>query len=269
MPGARGGGVGYIGGVIALLALACTSPADDCPPSGGADTAVDTAGDTAEDTGPVDLPAVEVVHVTTEDGLTLEGDYYGNVDGAEAVLLLHMIPPTYDRTTWPLDFVETLRADGYAVLALDRRGAGASEGVAQDAYEGPDGVLDAYAAVDLLTDRGAPGIVVIGASNGTTTTLDYALTAADHGRPAPRSMIWMSPGEWTENNHKVASLDATPLLFVYPASEKAWSEAIHTADDPTDRWTYRECPGRSHGTFLFDTIDGLGESLRDWLAASR
>ncbi len=257
--------------MFAALLLACATPTTDCPSpddTGAGDSAADTAetGDTA-DTGAV--PEGEVVHVTTEDGVELEGDYYGNHAGAEAVLLLHMIPPTYDRTTWPLDFIETLRADGYAVLALDRRGAGNSGGVAKDAYEGPNGVLDAYAAVDLLTDRGATSVVVIGASNGTTTSIDYTLTAADHGRPEPRAMIWMSPGEWTENNHAVADLDYAPLLFVYPNSEKSWSEAIHGADDPTDRWEYMKCAGSSHGTMMFDTVDGLGASLRDWLAASR
>ena len=257
--------------LVALFACS-TPPADSSHPadSGAADSG---AGDSAEDTGGDDtgeLPGVEAVTVPTADGVTLAGDYYGNAAGAEAVLLLHMIPPTYDRTTWPVEFTETLRDDGYAVLALDRRGAGESGGVAEDAYEGPAGVLDAEAAVALLTERGAASVVLVAASNGTTTALDYTLEADAAGLPTPRAMIWMSPGSWTENNHAVAELgDFAPLLFVYPKNEAGWSDDIHAAADPDDRWAYRECPGRSHGTFLFDTVDGLGEDLRDWLAASR
>src|SRR5690606_18492400 len=123
-----------------------------------------------------------VVGLPTDDGLTLEADLHTAGVGGPAVVLLHMAPPTNDRTNWPDDLIAQLVASGVTVLNVDRRGTAASGGLAEEAANGPNGVLDAKAAFDFLAyseclidiDR----IVWVGASNGTTTVLDFAVLAS-------------------------------------------------------------------------------------------
>lgn len=252
-----------------IFALACATTPEPTDSGDTADTAdTDSAADTdtATDTGdPFEPPAVEVVTLTTSDGVDLVGDYYAHREGAEAVLLLHMIPPTYDRTTWPVEFIEALRDDGYAVLALDRRGAGDSGGVASEAYAGPNGVKDAEAAAAFFADHGATSLVVVAASNGTTTALDYAI--AGEGL-APRAMVWMSPGTYTENNHDVADLALADVLFLYPRNEAGWSEGVAEDVDTADRWDYLEYQGTAHGTMLFEDHPEVSDDVRAWLGAA-
>ena len=248
--------------MLALLTFACvadTTPAPDDSAPGATDT--DT---TPEST--FEVPAVEVVSFLTADGVTLAADWYAHAPGAPAVILLHMIPPTYDRTSWPVDFIELLRTDGYAVLAVDRRGAGDSGGTAVDAYEGDLGVEDANAAADFLTGLGFDRLAVIGASNGTTTTLDYAASAADTGRPVPWALTFMSGGSYTENNTRLSRLDADALFFVYPEEEASWNEEQAALDPGT--WTFQSYARGDHGTFMFDAVPTVRDDLRAFLAAS-
>src|SRR5262245_51857736 len=123
--------------VVALATLAACGSA--APPATAADAGACAPGETAN------------VMLVTEDGLTLQGDFYatGAVGGPGAVLL-HMIPPQWNRTSYPRAFIDELVASGISVLNLDRRGAGGSAGVAVDAYLGPNGKLDVEAAVGYL-----------------------------------------------------------------------------------------------------------------------
>lgn len=208
-----------------------------------------------------DLPPHEVVHLDTEDGLRLEADWYAG--GSRGVLLLHMTPVKYDRTSWPGDFIRGLLDDGASVLVPDRRGAGGSEGEAEDAFEGPDGVLDARAAVDFLVANGVEDLSIVGASNGTTTTLDYAVTAAAEGDPVPDAIVLMSPGSYTENQHAFADLEHDRVMFTYPPEERDWPEAQRALDPGT--WRFCEYEGGAHGTFLFEAAPVVAEDLRAWL----
>lgn len=244
-----------------LLLLACTSPGEDC-----ADFRADSgdSGGIPDDYVPPD-PAV--VHLDTDDGITLEADFYPHEYADTAVLLLHMVPPGNDRSDWPVDWIESLRAEGLAVLALDRRGAGGSEGEPVDAYEGPLGVNDAYAAVDFTVSQGLPEVLIVGASNGTTTALDYAVAAAPD-RPAPRAMAWMSPGSYTDANSSLDDLDIDELLFVYPPEEATWIDRAQRNHDPDMNWTYAVCEGGDHGTLMFEAYPEVAELMTSWIAAT-
>ena len=249
--------------MLLSLLLACT--ASSAPKTD------DTAAVTTTDTDPTpetdfEVPGVEVVSIVTADGVTLAADWYAHAPGSPAVLLLHMIPPTYDRSSWPVDFIELLRTDGYAVLALDRRGAGDSGGDAEDAYEGDLGVEDANAAADFLTGLGFDRLAVIGASNGTTTTLDYAASADDTGRPIPWALSFMSGGTYTVNNTRMGQLDADALFFIYPDDEAGWNEEQAALDPGT--WTFQSYPRGDHGTFMFDAVPTVRDDLRAFLGAS-
>ncbi len=210
------------------------------------------------------LPATtEVVTFETDDGVTLAADWLNG--SATAVILFHMVPPTYDRTSWPAEVVTALRdEDGHSVLVVDRRGAGESEGNARDAYNGAKGVKDAWAAVDFVTDNGCDRVLLVGASNGTTTVLDYV--ADPGGRPAPAAVVWMSPGGYTTNNSRISSLEGTArAMLVYPEAESDWPESTARPADP-GTWTFVEYAGSSHGTGLFGDGPDAAADLRAFLA---
>ncbi len=142
--------------VLALAVAACGAETGSAEEVGGDPTGC--GGD------------AEVVTFTTADGVRLEADYVpsGQVGGKGAVLL-HMTPPSNDRTNFPPAFVTALRDAGFTVLNVDRRGAGNSQGERTVAYEGPLGKEDALAAVAFLERSGCAvppaEVVVVGASN--------------------------------------------------------------------------------------------------------
>ncbi|MBD90988.1 MAG: hypothetical protein CL940_11665 [Deltaproteobacteria bacterium] len=287
----------------ALLLAACSEeesgqtpgPVTD-PTDAVADTAQDASGDTGSatdgslddlaspgdaisepDPGPPACPAagVEVVTFETADGLTLEADLHRtDATASAAVILLHMIPPGNDRTNYPLSFREKLHEAGFTVLNVDRRGAGGSEGVATDAYQGPNGKLDAAAAVSALTALPCPPdlsrLAIIGASNGTTTALDYALHAAKNPEedPVPRAMVFLTGGPYTENQNELGAvlenpeLDEVPILFVYPQDEASWSESYK---DTATHWTHKAYEQSGHGTHLFDSAPVSMTDVTEWL----
>lgn len=201
-----------------------------------------------------------VVHVRTRDGVELEGDLYSaGKKGGAAAILLHMIPPNNDRKNFPRALIDRLVEAEITVLNIDRRGAGGSKGKPIDAYRGPKGKLDAQAAYELIAahpcklDRRR--IVWIGASNGTTTALDFTVAAKTHPKYEwPRAMVLLSGGHYTEKQHKLDDhrdlLETIPMLFLYPRSERSWNEALEQERAPI--WTFEEIEGRDHGTKLFD-----------------
>jgi len=214
--------------------------------------------------GPVDpstLPCESEearVELTTGDGLRLAADYRpAATQGRGGVILFHMTPPSNDRSGYPLAVRDAIAAADLSVLNVDRRGAGESEGIALEAYEGEGGLLDMEAAVRFLSNPALPcpversKIALVGASNGTTPTLDYVV-GRDATLPAPAALVWMSPGSYTEEQNRIPEsrllLDALPVLWMYPASEP-YSEAF--IDDAAPAWRFVE-NGDAHGTRMFD-----------------
>lgn len=255
--------------ILMLNVLAALGCASDPTPDAGRDATVASSDAGSEDAGSPDAgsadagsgpcEAVEptVVTLTTDDGVALEADYYaaGGPDGAAAVLL-HMIPPGNTRQNYPRAFIDTLTRGCMTVLNVDRRGAGGSDGVAMEAYTGPNGVLDAKAAVAYLLGQSvdAGRVAIVGASNGTTTLLDYvALAGTDGAVTPPAAAVLLSGGGYTENQTAVAvsGLDAIPTLFAYPVAEAAWNDTQGAMAH--DLWSFREYDPGSHGTRLFDS----------------
>jgi pimeloyl-ACP methyl ester carboxylesterase len=206
-----------------------------------------------------------VVELETSDGLTLAADCLpAPTCGAPALVLLHMIPPTWDRSSWPQDFRQRLVDAGLTVLVLDRRGAGASEGDPQDAYEGPDGWRDVEAAAVRLRADGWGDLSILGASNGTTSLLDYTVWAPAQDLPEPVSVGFMTGGAYTENQHPMSALPPIPAIFTYSTEERAWSEA-QRALDPGD-WIFHEYPEGDHGTRMFDAAPQVSDDLLAFFA---
>ena len=69
------------------------------------------------------------------------------------------------------------------------------------------------------TIASASAIALVGASNGTTSVLDYTV-GHDPALPAPEALVWMSPGGYTENQNRISQnldvLSTLPLLWLFP-----------------------------------------------------
>jgi pimeloyl-ACP methyl ester carboxylesterase len=220
------------------------------------------------DTGAVDdwvAPAGGVVALTTEDGVALEADYYpADHGGAPAYVLLHMIPPNWDRTSWPLEFIAALQDGGASVIVPDRRGAGGSEGDAVDAYEGEKGKYDVAACVDLLVADGAGDLVIIGASNGTTSALDYTIWAQAGNNLEPAALGFMTGGTYTETNNDMEALGPVPAIFTFSTEERSWSAAQESLDPGT--WSFVEYSNGDHGTLMFAAAPEVSDDLVGFFA---
>lgn len=231
--------------------LACATP-DEAPPPPG--ETIQGVCDVQDD----------VVSFETQDGVVLKADLQPAASPDRgAVVLFHMIPPTFDRKSWPKRVRDAIRELDLTVLNVDRRGAGASEGNPEDAYFGIGGRRDAEAAVAfLLSGAGTCGVdrgrvALVGASNGTTSTLDYA---AGHKEDLPdvERIAWLSPGTYTEAQFRVDDhrdlLEATPMLWLFPTNEPF---SLDFQDGAPAEWTFVE-RGTAHGTDMFD-----GDTLED------
>ena len=243
--------------MLRLSLLACTSapePSDTEP--AGTDT-----------DAPVSYEAVaaETVTVQARDGVALVADVYLRPEADRpGIVLLHMVPPSYDRTTWPADFIAQLSEQGWSVVAIDRRGAGDSGGTARDAYEGETAWYDVEAAVSLLDGHGAGALGIIGASNGTTSLLDYAVNAPDEGLTEPVVVGLMTGGSYTENQHDMAELPELPAVFTYSTEEARWSERQQDLDPGS--WRFLEYAEGDHGTKMFEAAPEVSADLVDVFA---
>jgi pimeloyl-ACP methyl ester carboxylesterase len=252
------------------LALACGEkdgddgePTDD-PGSGAVDADGDTDGD-GTDAGTDTTPAGEV-GFQTADGVDLVADWYpASQPDRPAVLLLHMIPPSWDRTSWPEGFISALQAEDWAVLVVDRRGSGDSGGSARDAYEGQGGRHDVDACVDFLGGEGAGGLAIIGASNGTTSMIDFVVRTGDGGALVPSALTFMTGGTYTENQSSMEEVAAVgvPAMFTFSTEERAWSVAQEPLDPGS--WAFSEYGAGDHGTKMFAAAPEVSADIVSFL----
>ncbi len=231
------------------------------------DTDTDADADTDTDTDVPPLPEPTVVTLTTRDDVQLVADYYA-ASGPDrpGVVLLHMIPPSNDRSTWPVDFVEQLHAHDWGIVVVDRRGAGDSGGNAVDAYTGEWGRYDVEASVGQLTADGASSIALIGASNGTTSALDYAVWAGGEGLPVPVALGFMTGGTYSEAQTAMEELPPIPSIFTYSTAEAAWSVDQQPLDPGS--WCFEEYADGAHGTAMFDAAPEVADDLDAFFASA-
>lgn len=238
-----------------------------CVACASTEPATDTAPATTDPTPPeptFEPATAEVVTLETRDDVTLEADLYVGQPGYPAFVLLHMTPEgPWSRADWPSDFIDRLTGHGWSVIAIDRRGAGASGGVAADAF-GEPGKYDVEAAVGALVDAGVGAIALIGASNGTTAMVDYAIWAPSEGLPEIAAMGFMTGGTYTENQNPMSAAPAVPAIFTYSTAEKDWSVDQQPLDP--GGWAFEEYPGGDHGTLMFDAKPGVKGDLEAFFA---
>jgi alpha-beta hydrolase superfamily lysophospholipase len=257
-------------GLVAAVLVGCNK---DGAPGSQPISEVDAAPrfDASPAGPPCDAAGPLVVKLTTDDGVSLEADLHttGKARGPAAVLL-HMIPPANDRRNYPAAFVSALVTRGISVLNVDRRGAGGSSGDAMQAYLGPKGKLDAKAAVAFLVAHpcaiDATRVAIVGASNGTTTALDYATVA----ETPPAALVFLTGGMYSENQTKIDEqrplLDRTPILFVFSTAESAWSKRF--APGAPSAWVFKEYEGGDHGTRMFAAQPKSVADVADFVASS-
>ena len=260
--------------LLALTLFGCESAAAS-PDAGPSDAGPPDAG--PPDAGPgcvatVDFP--DAVSFETDDVVTIAADLYiPATRNGGAIVLVHMVPPFNRRTNYPTELIEGLTSRGLVVLNIDRRGAGDSGGVAEEAYIGPNGKLDVKAAVDfLLAHPCAPSpsqIGLVGASNGTTSVLDYTVfAAADPSVTSPAALVFLTGGTYTENQNLVAdhrdALDPLPLLFVFSTDERDWSVGFELGAPST--WELDEYPMGAHGTAMLTAVPESVDAVAGFLA---
>ncbi len=217
----------------------------------------------ASNTAP--LPAGgEAVDLQTRDGVDLVADVYPAASGSPAVLLLHMRPSAENnRSNWPGDFLQSLVDQGHTVMALDRRGAGDSGGIDTEAFEGPNGKFDVEAAVNHLDGLSTGSLAIIGASNGTTSMIDYAVWAPGEGLTEPAVLGFMSGGSYTETQNPMSAVPLVPAIFTYPPEEVAWADEQRALDPGT--WEFLEYEGGEHGTRMFEAVPEVSDDLVEFL----
>lgn len=254
-----------------LVALGACAQRGTPAPAGSDDGAVAPTPTTTTTTAGRCEPGQSVVHLPTEDGVTLAADLaLTGKSAGPAVVLLHMIPPANDRKNYPAKLITALVDRGISVLNVDRRGAGDSGGVALDAYTGPKAALDGKAAIAFLRGHACAfdgeRLGMVGASNGTTTTLDYSVSA----KAPPRALVFLTGGTYTENQTKLAAqhdkLDKVPLLFVYSTAESAWSKAFAASAPPA--WVFKEYANGAHGTGMFAAEPRSVDDVATFLATN-
>ena len=269
-------------GLLCLALAACsTRTGGDAAPAGGSgglagSGAGGSGGASGSGGGGGDCASgTSVVHFTTDDGVTLEADDYSTGElGGPGVVLLHMNPPTNDRKNYPQVFIDAVLGKNIHVLNVDRRGAGGSQGNPQDAYLGDKGKYDAKAAVEFLAKGGCAldpqRIAIVGASNGTTTALDYTVYAStEPSVPFPSALVFLTGGTYTESQNEIAAhhdvLDELPILFVFSTAEAAWSSAFEPGAPPA--WTFAEYDPGDHGTGMFTAEPASIDKVAGYLAS--
>lgn len=253
---------------LSWVVVACSASSDEASPATDDETAM-TDNPECRGDGPL------AVHFSTSDGVRLTADLFPAAGtGGPAVILLHMNPEGNDNTNFPPELIERLSSMSLTVLNVNRRGAGGSEGNARDAFEGPSGVEDAIAAQSFVVEHcssNASAMMLVGASNGTTTALDFTVASSTNPAiPTPRGLVFLSAGDYTENQNAIADnldlLKSVPVLFAYPDAEAAYNDALAT--DPGAGWQFSVYPGGGHGTGLFSSHPDSLDQVADFVGVT-
>ncbi len=210
-----------------------------------------------------DLPPPDNITRVAEDAATLVADFYAAAEDAPLLILLHMLNSR--RSAWePL--VPDLHAAGYAILNVDMRGHGDSDG-AQD-WEAI--VADMAGWVDWLAEgehSDEAGLAFIGGSIGANVAL-ISCAESDICRGA----VALSPGlDYRGVKPEAALVDGLAersALLVAAQNDASSSAAIRQMFlNAKGDVSARLYPGRAHGTRLFDSrYDSVSRLILGWLA---
>jgi pimeloyl-ACP methyl ester carboxylesterase len=257
------------GSALLLVALALAGAACGGQGDGGRPAATTAAAPstTLAQIGAVCLQGGErsrTVRFRSANGAELAGVLLGK--GQVGVVLAHQI--NNDLCQW-LPYARVLAKRGYRVLAFDFEGSGAS-GPSPGSGDPPLD-QDVAAAAELLRERGASRVVLVGGSLGGTAVV----TAAAGVRPPVAGVICLSgPSEfYAMDAVRAASRLTVPVLFMVGAQDRGFPEnarEMYAATKVPDRKLV-VVPGPYHGVVLLDPDDPTTRRNRDlverWLAS--
>lgn len=211
-------------------------------------------------------PKVTDVKFNAPDGVIVGADYFEPLKKSgksPVVILIHMRGafPAHRKSWTPL--VQPLLDSGFAILAYDVRGFGASvEPAAMDlrnrlGRNDPTLFLDAWkdaaGAVTFLESRpecDTKNIVVIGASNGFSIAVDFATRSSN-----VKALIGLSPypkKDGLETSEQIKSLKDRRILLMAPQKEDGrMQELVISSGGKADKEMLQGGPAQ-HGTNLFN-----------------
>ncbi len=210
-----------------------------------------SAAPTATSVPPTATPEPGTFYLTTEDGVSLIGQTYGQ--GTTAIVLSCM--DADDRSEWqPL--AELLAGRGYLVVTYNYRGIDPSQGF----YARNELDRDLRAATKAAHTRGATKVVLMGASLGGLVTLKGAAT--EHPVAA---VILSAPTAYGGLSVSLDELHAitAPKFFVVGRKDSGFYVAAQELyDDTPEPKLLQVYPNNYHGTAFFEG----SETKDDFLA---
>jgi pimeloyl-ACP methyl ester carboxylesterase len=235
---------------LLLLFAACAG--QPVPPATSVPTAAPTTTPTEKTVSDIDLE--------TGDGVRIRGTHYApGLGQAPGVVLLHMLGR--QRSDWDA-FARQLQEAGYAVLAIDLRGHGESEG----RRDWQAMTQDAESAIAYLRSRpeiDGDRIALIGASIGANIVLNAA--AND---PQIKGAALLSPGldyRGVTTEDAVKMLGDRPLLIVASEEDSYAADSARTLADMADSAQLLMLSQQGHGTRMLGKDNGLESAILDWL----
>ncbi|MBN1285945.1 MAG: alpha/beta fold hydrolase [Anaerolineae bacterium] len=211
---------------------------------------------------PRDAAVPFAVEIPANDGLRLRGLFYAPAGVAPGVLLLHMLD--HDKDDWNL-LAPALQQAGFAVLAVDLRGHGATGGA-------PDWVLAQNDTAVLLAwlrarpDVNPERVAAVGASIGANLALIGC--AADAWC---RTAVLLSPGldyqgVRTEPALAIDRLGVRPVLLAASEDDAyALASARRLAGLAQGAHRLQVYQSAGHGIEMFNTEPGLQDLIVSWL----
>ena len=189
-----------------------------------------------------------------DDGLELVGTFAAPDTRTPwpTVILLHMLGG--QRTDYDAQ-IARFTAEGYAVLALDMRGHGATGGevawdlAAEDLRMVAETLLN---QPEIRTD----GLAILGASIGSNMALKTGAAV-----PWVKSVVMLSPGldyRGVTTEDALAAYGDRPLMIVASSEDSYAAESSQTlADTATGLVNFKLYEGAGHGTRMFGAEPGL------------
>lgn len=201
---------------------------------------------------------------TTEDNKKIAYSLYENKDAKYGIVLLHMLDRT--RQDWN-KFAKLLQTAGYAVLSIDLRGHGEStkewkwRAFSDRDFQAMS--LDVKGAINFLKTKSINQTVLIGASIGANTALNYGITTDE-----VKAIVLISAGmdhrtvriqDALEKNNKPTLLIASKDdLYALTTAQEIYKKAQNKTKD------YQYYQDAGHGTKIFDK-EKADILILDWL----
>lgn len=219
-------------------------------------------------------PEARVVQFETEDGVTIEADYYAptakDSPQSPVAILIHMY--SAKRASWgPL--VGDLRKAGFAVLAYDIRGTGGSKKPARmklkQGYKSKDpehfnkAWKDVEGAKEWLGNQlecDITRIALVGASIGCSISLQYASRDQD-----VKAVVCLSPGTnyfGVDSLGHIKKCGERPILLISPESEYDAVKELMAASGGVAKGKKFAGTRKLHGTKLLTSEDGKKANRR-------